>query len=72
MKWFVVAGSSGVRILGALGCQCFVIVCIRLERLPMKFASQRINMWVVVKIMVPFWVPNVVRHLLFRVPKKGP
>ena len=29
-------------------------------------------MWVVVKIMVPFWVPNTVRHLLFRVPKKGP
>ena len=27
--------------------------------------------WVVVKIMVPFWVPNIVRHLLFRVPKKG-
>ena len=19
----------------------------------------------------PFWVPNIVRHLLFRVPKKG-
>ena len=29
-------------------------------------------MWVVVKIMVPFWVPNIVRHLLFRVPKKEP
>ena len=28
--------------------------------------------WVVVNIMVPFWVPNIVRHLLFRVPKKGP
>ena len=28
--------------------------------------------WVVVKIMVPFWVPNIIRHLLFRVPKKGP
>ena len=27
--------------------------------------------WVVVKIMVPFWVPNIVRHLIFRVPKKG-
>ena len=21
--------------------------------------------------MVPFWVPNIIRHLLFRVPKKG-
>ena len=28
-------------------------------------------LWVVVKIMVPFWVPNIVRHLFFRVPKKG-
>ena len=27
--------------------------------------------WVAVKIMVPFWVPNI-RHLLLRVPKKGP
>ena len=29
-------------------------------------------MWVVVKIMVLFWVPIIVRHLIFRVPKKGP
>ena len=28
--------------------------------------------WVVVKIMVPFWVPIILRHLLFRVPKKRP
>ena len=28
--------------------------------------------WVVIKIMVPFGVPNIIRHLLFRVPKKGP
>ena len=28
--------------------------------------------WVVVKIMVPFWVPIIVRHLIFRVPKKEP
>ena len=26
---------------------------------------------VVVKIMVPFWVPIKIRHLLFRVPPKG-
>ena len=30
------------------------------------------SIWVVVKIRVPFCVPNIVRHLLFRVPKKGP
>ena len=29
-------------------------------------------MWVVVKIMVPFCVPIIIRHLLFRVPNKGP
>ena len=28
--------------------------------------------WVVVKIMVLFWVPIIIRHLWFRVPKKGP
>ena len=28
--------------------------------------------WVVVKIMVPFRVPSIMRHLIFRVPKKGP
>ena len=24
-------------------------------------------MWVVVKIMVPFWIPSIIRHLIFRV-----
>ena len=28
--------------------------------------------WVDVKIMVPFWVTIIIRHLIFRVPKKGP
>ena len=28
--------------------------------------------WVVVKIMVPFWVLIIIRHLIFRVPQKGP
>ena len=27
-------------------------------------------MWVVVKIMVPFWVLSIIRHLLFRGPKR--
>ena len=31
-----------------------------------------VGIWVVVKIMVPFWVPIIIRHLIFRVPKKGP
>ena len=35
---------------------------------------QNLNMsiWLVVKIMVPFWVPIIIRPLIFRVPKKGP
>ena len=28
--------------------------------------------WVVVKIRVPVWALNIIRHLIFRVPKKGP
>ena len=27
---------------------------------------------VVVKIMVPFWIPVIIRHLILRVPKEGP
>ena len=27
---------------------------------------------VVIKIVVAFWIPIIVRHLIFRVPKKGP
>ena len=34
--------------------------------------TTRSTTWVVVKSMVPFWVPNIVGHLIFRVPKKGP
>ena len=30
-----------------------------------------ICIWEVVKIMVPFGVPIIIRHLVFRVPKKG-
>ena len=29
-------------------------------------------MWVVVKIMVPFWVLSIIRHLVLRGPKRGP
>ena len=31
-----------------------------------------ISIWVVVKIMVPFWVLINIRHLVFRGPKRGP
>ena len=36
---------------------------------PKAFA---IHMWVVAKIMVPFWIPIRKRHLILRVPNKGP
>ena len=30
------------------------------------------KMWGVVKIMVPLWISMIIRHLIFRVSKKGP
>ena len=40
---------------------------------PKKGPSFReLPIWVVVKIMVPLWVLIIIRHLIFRVPKKGP
>ena len=32
---------------------------------------QELNGWLV-KIMGPFWIPILIRHLICRVPKKGP
>ena len=34
--------------------------------------SNGLFVWVVVKIRVPFWIPNIIRHLIFRVPKRDP
>ena len=28
------------------------------------------SIWVVVRIMVPFWIPIIIRHLIFRDPKR--
>ena len=58
----------------------WVVVKIRGPRVPLKGSFNGIykgsmkglGFRVVVKIMVPFWVPNIVRHLLFKVPKKEP
>ena len=36
-----------------------------------ELINRRSFIWVVVKIMVPFWVPIVIRHLIFRVPQQG-
>ena len=37
-----------------------------------KIYAIMIDSRLVVKIMVPFWIPIIIRHLIFRVPKKGP
>ena len=37
----------------------------------MSRANDSVDIWLVVKIMVPFWIPIIIRHLIFRVPKKG-
>ena len=43
-----------------------------LTRWMFQVLSDLIDLWVVVKIMGPFWIPIIIRHLIFRVPKKGP
>ena len=48
---------------------CFVAKC-RIQGLHGSFDNP-IFICVVVKIMVPFWIPIITRHLIF-VPKKGP
>ena len=54
--------DSGFRAPGCPGSQC--------AKGSIKGWLQ-VNIRVVVKIMVPSRVPNI-RHLIFRVPKKGP
>ena len=39
-------------------------------RRPVVLVIVQASMWVVVNIMVPFWVPIIMRHLFFGVPKK--
>ena len=55
--FFTVFGSTPK----PLACSSYTTLWIPLE----------FEIWVVVKIMVPFWVPIIIRHLLFRVPKRG-
>ena len=43
-------------------------ICWALGKFKTKYLG---SIWVVVKIMVPFWFPIIIRHLIFRVPKKG-
>ena len=27
--------------------------------------------WMVVKVMVPLWIPMIIQHLILRIPQKG-
>ena len=42
------------------------------RRLPVCFLHFFTAIQVVVNVMVPFWVPIIIRHLIFRIPTKGP
>ena len=46
----------------------------RLEsgRIPWMEEPLHYPIWVIVRVMVPFWVPIIIRHLIVRVPEKGP
>ena len=54
---------GAVRVRTAVDC---------VEGFGLMHITPTVSIWVVVKMMVPFWVPIIVRHLIFRVPKKGP
>ena len=65
--------SSGLSVLGCLDAASH-FVGFRLDCCMVTCGIMGLNtfwIWVVVKIMVPFWVPIILRHLIFRVPKKG-
>ena len=35
-------------------------------------SPEKNSIWVVVKTTVPFWILSIIRHLVFRGPKRGP
>ena len=55
--------DSGIRVHKLRG--------LKLNALKQCFRGARTLIWVVVKIMIPFWIPIIIRHLIFRVPEKG-
>ena len=36
-----------------------------------QYTFTHAHIWVVVKLMVPFWSPSIVRHLIFRSTQNG-
>ena len=56
----------------ALGIWCFGFSIYFFGFLARSFRTWLSQGYEVVKIRVPFWVLNIIGHLLFRAPKKGP
>ena len=48
--------------------------CAKCPRVGTEVEKQEVRkpMWVVIKIMVPFWVLRIIRHLVCRGPIRGP
>ena len=70
---------AGAQLQGLPSCRCLAEAkhCNTLDLSkggpgPVNMNPKSYNMWVVVKTRVPFWLLIIIRHLLFRVPKKGP
>ena len=64
-----------VAIVQAVACRFVIIVTatvITLVFILFAMTGRLIRIWVVVNIRVPFWVTIIIRHLIFRVPKRGP
>ena len=62
----MIRAATGVES-GFVSFVCFFCVYAKI----LESCAARIPIWVVVKIRVPFWVPIIIRHLLFRVAQKG-
>ena len=43
-----------------------------IQSLELEVWGLRFGIWAVVKMMVHFWIPIILRHLILRVPQKGP
>ena len=54
-------------IMGSKNCKALQSIH---HRMCQKESRGFVSTWVVVKTMVPFWVLNIIRHLVFRDPKR--
>ena len=65
MILIIIQGPLSSQLAAAFGC------FIRRTKTPVHAGATEI-MSVILQTRVPFWVLNIIRHLIFRVPKKGP